>query len=164
MAESSAEWHAVRTNGKLSEFGSAKDLFDALRAHPEDFRPEPQDADSAEGWRQETQAARTSLSADAGAAAGEVRTATADAVAPRSVGIDVGNNTRIVFGQGCTEIAANSRIVAVEVTSLVVLSQGACDPFSQPWLLLWPDGPGVATLRDVPDAWQYTARSALAWY
>jgi hypothetical protein len=137
MAQSNAEWVAVRTDGEVEEFGSAKDLFDALLGRPGEFEPDSQIAQPI---------------------------AAATAAAPRSTGIDGAGNRTIVFAPGCTDIAVGSVLAAVEVTSLVILSQQPCNAFAPPFLPLWPTAPGVATMRDVPGPWQATARSALTWY
>jgi hypothetical protein len=142
MAERTAEWHVVGTDGQKVEFDSVTDLLAALARAPTDFQPgdaaslEPGVADSL---------------------------ASARAAAPRSVGVGAGNNQLIVFGPGCTPIVPGTVIVAVEVTGLVILSRAECNAFAPPFLPLWPSAPGTPTRRAVPVDWQQTARSALAW-
>jgi hypothetical protein len=135
MAQSTAEWHVVKSDGELAEFETVIDLLAELARAPAEFQPHEAE-----------------------------NIAAAVAAAPRNVGVDAGNNQVVVFGPGCTSIAAGSNITSVEVSSLVILSRAACNAFAPPFLALWPTAPGTPTRRPVPTEWQQTARSALAWY
>jgi hypothetical protein len=151
MAPNPVRWHVILEEPPVKPCPSDADFVRAFAGG--DYTAE---AEAAVEYAKGNQQGPDEVRAVARAAA------VADAAPSRA--IDQGANTIIDLQRGCNDIAANSNIVAIEVTSLVVLSKYPCNAFAPPFLGLVPTALGTPTIRALPADWKGTVRSALTWY